>query len=273
MFPSSSELMSLAAAKKGEYKSAKPFPHIILDNFFNPTLLDGILEEFPTPGEIKWKKFDGTYEKKLASRGEDQFQPRVKSFFHYMNSATFLSFLEELTGIDALISDPFLNGGGLHQIQPGGLLKIHADFNKDSRTNLDRRLNVLVYLNKNWKEEYGGHVELWDEEMKSAQVKVSPLFNRLVVFSTTSTSYHGHPDPLKCPEGMTRKSMALYYYTNGRPQEEVRESHTTLFQLAANEKHLAEIENRKQARKLMKRKVVRVVKSLVPPLLMGKLAD
>lgn len=158
---------------------------------------------------------------------------------HYLNSQPFLEFLSNLTGIENLIPDPFFDGGGCHQIQPGGLLKIHADFNKHPKTKLDRRLNVLVYLNEDWHEEYGGHFELWDKEMKESKKKILPLFNRMALFSTTSTSYHGHPNPLTCPPDRTRKSLALYYYTNGRPADEQLEGledHTTLFKHRAEDK-------------------------------------
>ena len=146
------------------------------------------------------------------------------------NSSAFTKFLENLTGIEGLIPDPHFRGGGLHQVERGGYLDIHCDFNVYEKLNLDRRLNVLIYLNKDWKKEYGGDLELWDKNMTKAVARISPIFNRFVVFATDDYSYHGHPDPLKCPEDKTRKSLALYYYTNGRPSDEVSESHTTLFQ-------------------------------------------
>ncbi|EDK72835.1 conserved hypothetical protein [candidate division TM7 genomosp. GTL1] len=155
---------------------------------------------------------------------------------HYLNSQPFLEFLSILTGIDALMPDPYFEGGGAHQILPGGLLKIHADFNKSRLTGLDRRLNVLVYMNKDWNEDWGGHFELWDRDMMSAVKKIAPHFNRMAIFTTTSYSYHGHPDALKCPPDRSRKSLALYYYTNGRPAEEVKEDHRTLFQTRPSEK-------------------------------------
>ena len=142
---------------------------------------------------------------------------------------TFLQFLSEVTGIPNLISDPGFEGGGLHQIIPGGKLGVHADFNRHRDYGLDRRLNLLLYLNKDWREEYGGNLELWDRNMSKCEARVAPLFNRVMVFGTTDFTYHGHPDPLQCPEGMTRKSMALYYFSNGRPAEEVTGDHSTLF--------------------------------------------
>jgi hypothetical protein len=106
---------------------------------------------------------------------------------------------------------------------------VHADFNKHSTYDLDRRLNLLLYLNKDWPEEYGGHLELWDRQMQKCEAKVLPIFNRVLIFGTTDFTYHGHPDPLRCPEGVTRKSLALYYFSNGRPAEEVTGGHSTIF--------------------------------------------
>jgi hypothetical protein len=128
-----------------------------------------------------------------------------------------------------LIPDPRFDGGGLHQIVRGGKLGIHSDFNKHEAYGLDRRLNLLLYLNKNWREEYGGHLQLWDRNMTKCEAKISPHFNRMMIFGTTDFTYHGHPDALQCPEGMTRKSLALYYFTNGRPAEEVSGDHSTIF--------------------------------------------
>jgi hypothetical protein len=117
----------------------------------------------------------------------------------------------------------------MHQIVRGGKLGVHVDFNKHPHTKLDRRLNLLIYLNRDWEEEHGGHFELWDTEGKEFRKRVLPVFNRCVVFSTTEVSYHGHPHPLQCPEGQSRKSLAMYYYSNGRPASEVAARHSTVF--------------------------------------------
>jgi hypothetical protein len=226
------ELKAFAQSRREEYLSGDPFPNIYFDDFFIPERIDEVLEEFPDLTRKADIAFNDPNQVKLASKGEYRFGPRTKEFMHYLNSQPFLEFLSILTGIENLIPDPFFDGGGCHQIQPGGMLKIHADFNKHPVTKLDRRLNVLLYLNKDWKEEYGGHFELWDKDMKESRKKILPLFNRMAMFSTTSESYHGHPNPLTCPPDRTRKSLALYYYTNGRPEEEVIkgvEDHNTIF--------------------------------------------
>jgi 2OG-Fe(II) oxygenase superfamily len=246
----------LAESAHSEYLAAKPFPHIVFDNFFDPRLLDLVLEEFPKPGQIKWQSFDNAQEVKLASATEASFGPVTRLLFYHLNSMTFLDFLTRVTGIENLIADPGFEGGGLHQIVPGGKLGVHADFNKHRRYGLDRRLNLLLYLNKNWKEEYGGELELWDRDMTAKQAGVLPLFNRVMIFGTTDFTYHGHPEALRCPEGMTRKSMALYYFSNGRPAEEVTGEHSTVFR-ARNEEDF----------RLTRRQRLRsVARDLTPPI-------
>lgn len=229
--PDIHQLQAIAKQNRNKYTTAAPFPHIYLDNLFPESALEAILEEFPGTRQANWKQFDNNKEVKLAAKNEQDFGDATRQFIHMLNSRSFIDFLENLTGINGLIPDPYLEGGGLHMIKRGGMLKLHADFNKHPTTGLDRRLNVLVYLNKEWEEAYGGHLELWDQNMEKAMVKILPVYNRMAVFSTTSHSFHGHPDPLNCPEDRTRKSIALYYYTNGRPAEEVTASHSTIFKL------------------------------------------
>jgi hypothetical protein len=160
-----------------------------------------------------------------------------------------------------LVADSYYEGGGMHQIERGGKLAIHADFNKQGGTQLDRRLNVLLYLNEDWKDDYGGHFEMWNATMERCVKKVAPVMNRLVIFGTTDVSYHGHPDPLACPPTMTRKSLALYYYTNGRPAEEISGYHTTLFRARPGEDVGAALTSRRGE------KTRALVKDLLPPML------
>lgn len=227
------DLAGVAASCKKQYAEGSPFPHIAFDNFFDPAFLSEVVAEFPDLASLNSLQYNNPNEVKFASKGENGMGPRTKEFIHFLNSEPFLNFLQELTSIkETLVGDPYLIGGGLHEIKRGGLLKVHADFNKHSKTGLDRRLNVLVYLNQDWKEEYGGHFELWDRDMQRAEKKILPAFNTLAMFSTTDFSYHGHPDPLNCPADRSRRSIALYYYSNGRPAEEINAGlldHSTLF--------------------------------------------
>ena len=188
-------LQKTAGRHRLQYCSAEPFPHIVIDDFFVPELLTEILEEHKDFGQHVngAKRYATATEQKMASRNEDHFGTRTLQLMRSLNSSPFLRFLEKLTGIESLIADPHFVGGGLHTTRRGGFLKIHADFNKHPEFRLDRRLNLLVYLNKDWEEDWGGHFELWNPEMTACAKKVLPIFNRMVVFSTTSTSFHGQP--------------------------------------------------------------------------------
>ena len=208
---------------KNKFVSAKPFPYIEIDNFFDEKFLNNILDSFPKMSENKHNfNRNNKAEVKFATNLPENIPDNINKFIEYLNSYFFLNFLKDLTGIkEKLIPDPYLEGAGLHEIKTGGFLKIHSDFNLHPELKLNRRLNLLIYLNKDWKQEWGGHLELWDRDMKSCKVKIPPVFNKMVIFNTTDFSFHGHPEPLNCPNNVTRKSIALYYYTNGRPSNEI----------------------------------------------------
>lgn len=222
-------LAELAHEHRDDFKAMEPFPHVVLDNLFPDSLLDSVLDEFPTPADIEWTSFSDGAQKKLANQNESEIGPITRLLLYQLNSQTFISFLEALTAIDGLLPDPHLGGGGLHQIERGGFLKVHSDFNWHPKLRLDRRLNLLLYLNRGWEEAHGGHLELWRPDMTKCERRILPVFNRCVIFSTTDDTPHGHPEPLACPEGWTRKSLGLYYYTNGRPADERSPHHSSFF--------------------------------------------
>jgi hypothetical protein len=224
------KLARVAAEHRESYTRARPFPHAVLDNVLPEDALELALDAFPTAGSNVWQEYGNYYEAKLAARGEERLGDDISLLLYQFNSAPFLRFLEDLTGIKGLLPDPYFTGGGLHQIVRGGKLGIHADFSRHGQLPLHRRLNVLIYLNRDWKEEYGGDLELWDANVTQCCTKIAPLFNRMVIFTVTDWSFHGHPEPLACPEGMTRKSIALYYFTADRPTGETLEGkNSTLF--------------------------------------------
>lgn len=229
------KMRAITASVGDQYVRAEPYPHIVLDDLFDEHILRRIISEFPKPSDIEWMQYKNVREVKLASNRDEHFGPTTRLMLYHLNSAPFLTFLTELTGIRGLIADSYFDGGGMHQIQRGGKLAVHADFNIQSLTKLDRRLNALLYLNPDWQDEWGGHLELWDRNMTRCVKKIAPRFNRLVIFSTTDFTYHGHPDPLNCPEDVTRRSLALYYFTNGRPADETAEAHSTLFRARPGE--------------------------------------
>ena len=223
------DLTQLANDQKAVYQNNHPFPNIYFDNFFDVDYLRSVLSEFPNLDKAKGDiYYENPNEKKHATKGDASFGDNMRKMVYYLNSQPFLEFLQELTGIEeTLIPDPYYVGGGFHEIKSGGFLKLHVDFHKHQKTKLDRRINLLIYLNENWEEEYGGHFELWERDMSKCAVRIAPLFNRVAIFSTTGDSWHGHPDALTCPPDRSRKSIALYYYTNGRPENEVSKKDRT----------------------------------------------
>lgn len=222
-------LNKVAEAHQQEYQGNSPFPHIVIDGLIDEGIINKIVDEFPGPDDILWTQKSHEYSRKLACEKMSVMGGLTRLLLHEMNGGAFIRFLESLTGIRGILPDPHLKGGGLHQIEKGGFLDVHADFNYHEDLQLQRRLNVLLYLNRDWKEEYGGHLELWNETMDRCEKRILPTMNRMVIFNTTDTSYHGHPEPTDSPEGVTRKSLALYYYTKDRPQHEFSATHSTLY--------------------------------------------
>jgi len=227
------------------YSKAAPFPHIVMENFIKEDVLKRVSSEFPDLSKLKDSviKYNNSKEIKLAGKGMQVLSPAALELNTYLQSDLMMNWLNDLTSIkEPLISDPYLSGGGYHEIKTGGLLKVHADFNKHPRLNLDRRLNLLIYLNENWKDEWGGALQLFDKDMDKAIQTVYPRFNTAVIFTTTSYTYHGHPDALACPENRSRRSLAYYYFSTGRPQNEVStEKHSTLFKKRNGETFKADI--------------------------------
>jgi Rps23 Pro-64 3,4-dihydroxylase Tpa1-like proline 4-hydroxylase len=205
------------------YSNNSPFPSIVFQNFFDEDYLNQVLSDFPDLSKIdSSQKYMNKNEIKYANNNYKNFPESIRNFFDFLNSEYYLNFLQKLTSVkEKLVSDSQLNGGGLHEIKKGGKLKIHTDFSRHPSLELDRRINSLIYLNKNWKEEYGGYLELWDKDMLECKKKILPEFNKMVIFSTNDFSNHGHPDPVSCPVHQSRKSIALYYFSDGRPLEDL----------------------------------------------------
>jgi hypothetical protein len=223
-------LEGLAAQGAPIYQKAEPFSHISFDNFLHPEVLDEVLKEFPKVDDPQWQEYKSETENgKLASSAYEKIPPHTRYVLDQLNTPPFVQFLETLTGIEGLIPDPYYIGGGMHQTKPGGWLGVHVDFNQYEKLHLYRRINVLLYLNKEYKDEYGGHLELWDDAMTECKEKIAPLFNRCAIFTTSENSHHGHPDPLAFPDGTTRKSLAWYYYTVENGENIDKKAHTTLF--------------------------------------------
>lgn len=230
-------LDAVADREREGYQRAKPFPHVVLDGLFPDALLDEVVREAPTAEErAGWVEWDDANSVKRGLRADWTMGPTTRLLLGQFNSAPFINFLERLTCIAGLIPDPHFYGGGIHTIESGGYLRVHADFNHYPRLDLWRRINALLYLNRDWDDKWGGHLELWDRTLSSREAVIAPLFNRLVIFSITDTAYHGHPNPLETPPGVARRSLALYYYSVDRPAKELSDPHSTLWQPGVGER-------------------------------------
>ena len=222
-------LQRLAIELAPFYREAEPYPHVVIDGFLEAGVARELADRFPQPqDDIGWLHYGAeNFEVKMSCPSEERFPEVLRRAVHDMHSGPFVRFLEQLTGIDHLIPDPHLVGGGLHLTRSGGHLGVHSDFNWHEGLQAHRRINVLLYLTPDWMPAWKGELELWDRGARSCQKTVAPLFNRAVVFSTTSDSFHGHPSHW---EGTAnRQSIALYYYTTSRPDHEIESPHNTRY--------------------------------------------
>jgi hypothetical protein len=196
------------------YRVADPYPHVAIDGLLAPAIAEQALREFPSADSDGWTHWVHVNESKRGKNDRQSFPPAIGAIVDELRSPRFIAVLTKLTGIEGVFADDRLEGGGIHESVRGGFLNVHADFSvHPHHTDWQRRINVLVYLNKDWRDEYSGHLELWDRSMTRCVRKIAPTFNRCVIFNTDADSHHGHPDPLDTPEGVTRKSIALYYFS------------------------------------------------------------
>jgi 2OG-Fe(II) oxygenase superfamily len=222
------DLARRAEALGDSFRNASPFRHVVLEDFLPPEVLEHLIREYPGPTDIAWKMHGPgrtawkreADSAKLGCDDETQFPPFTRHFMAQLNSGVFLAFLERLTGIANLIPDPTYGHCGLHSTGRGGRLMMHTDTNRHPHGNdMHQVLNLIVYVNPDWKEEYGGHLELWNEARQPVR-RILPVANRAVLFHTGTRSLHGHPHPLTAPPGRRRNSLAVYYYLRERPASE-----------------------------------------------------
>ncbi len=197
--------------EKSKFLNSKFFPHIVFDNLINSKVLNKVSKEINN-SVSKAQPYYNYNVKKLAINRKKDFGKNTQKIIKYLNSRDFVKKLENLTGIKKLVADPKLEGGGIHIVKKGGFLNIHADFQSHIiNSQWSRKINLLLYLNKNWKKNFKGNLELWNQK-RTKKISILPKFNRAVIFYTGPTSYHGHPKPLNISNKMMRKSIALYYY-------------------------------------------------------------
>jgi hypothetical protein len=215
----------LAQTLTRQFREAQPFPHIAIDGLFSDAVLRRIVAEVPPIHSELWRVWgsganvdlDRPSSLKRGISEEALMGPITRGFLHSLNSATFLRFLERLSGISGLIPDPAFGGGGLHCTGRGARLLVHVDSDRHPLGNpFNQMVNLILYLNQDWDEAWGGHIELWSRDAKQCVQRIAPLFNRVVIFQSGTASYHGHPQPLACPPDRCRLSIATYYYVLNR---------------------------------------------------------
>lgn len=224
----------IALERAQDYQSAAPFPHIVLDDFLPIPLAQSLSAAFPHADAIDWVERDNENNRRRYQHDETRLPGLLRGMLRELNSRQFLLFLETLTGIPSLLPDPYLIGGGAHMSTTGDFLKIHADFNWHHKLQAWRRVNVLLYVPEQWQPEWQGALEFWDRAMTGPAVSVAPLFNRVVIFSTGEHSNHGQRLPNRCPPGVYRKVLNLYYYTSSRTDGDVADPHFTLYKPEAS---------------------------------------
>ena len=213
-------LYNLAEQNKEKFRSAEPFPHIVFDNFLNEKAYMLICDNHqvgrPASGEI----VDRCIGKYVT---ENRLDIPKRVIFYQFGAPKFIKFLNILTGIDDLELDVNLREAGYTTITPGGYLQVHKDFTHNSHTDMERRLNLFIFLNDNWEEQWGGSLSFWDIKTGNEVSSYLPIGNRCVIFQASNIAYHGHPEPLCCPENVLRKSFSTYYYTEstGIPRESI----------------------------------------------------
>lgn len=217
-------LQKLAEQYREDFVNAQPFRSVVIDNFLPDEIAMELVREFPGPNDIPWERGDeGAMRNnvrnlhKLGHSQEKDFGPLTRHVMLQFYSSTFLKFIGTLTGQYGLVMDPNYRGGGLHSTGPGGKLMVHADKSRHPNKRLDQIINLIYFLNPDWQEEWGGHLELWNKDLTECKRRILPVFNRMVIFQSGTNTFHGHPHPLACPENRRRNSFALYYYMIDRP--------------------------------------------------------
>ena len=199
---------------------SNPFDHWVIDNFLDSVDAEKLSKEFINYDSSQdVVHYQGWIAEKKTCNVWNRFPPLTYKTFSNLLSLDFVTHLSAITGITPLYPDIGLHGGGWHMHKAGGNLALHLDYSIHPKTQLQRKLNLIVYLEEEYKPEWGGGLEFWshDEENNRPLEKVKviePVFNRAVLFDTTQNSWHGFPQPITCPEGKMRKSFAVYYMTD-----------------------------------------------------------
>jgi hypothetical protein len=213
---------------RSEYQQAKPFKHLVMDNIFPTSLIENVTQEIPSMNGDNWVHQEDENLVKYNLRSVVQLRENGAKLVALLHSGTFLYFLSEVTEIWELLPDPYLQGAGFHLLPNNGKFNVHVDRNTAYETGLVRRLAMIIYLNKEWKHEYGGQLELWNADGSRCETVIEPTFNRTVIFEINHHNYHGVP-PVTCPKERTRNSFAVYYHTAATNSEKQIAPHTSIY--------------------------------------------
>lgn len=206
-----------------EWSTARPFSHVVIDNFFDQNVAQELADSFPSADSKIWWEYQNPLEVKLACSLWDKFPPSIYRAMFYLTSREFTQIIKQITG-ENVYADYGLHGGGLHCHRRGGKLNPHLDYSIHPKLKLQRKLNLIVYLSKDWDTSWRGGLTLYEHDPQTRRAgkpakTVDCLFNRAVLFDTTQNSWHGLPDEIQCPEEKTRNSIAVYYLQDPKTQD------------------------------------------------------
>lgn len=244
---------------------SEPFPNFCIDGFLHDEFAAQVCADYPSfeRATAQGKRFSAVNEQnKVQITDASRFPESVRRLHEALASPEWLDTVSHALNIPDLIADPKLKGGGIHVTGPRGCLDVHIDFNYVKERQLYRRVNVLVFLNREWDESWGGFLELWDAGVRKCYRSFAPVFNRCVAFETSDISYHG-VTAVRCPAGVSRSSFAAYYYTRQAPPGWNGEVHSTVFKARPDETYKRWIampverlvRNARQKRRLLTAKV------------------
>ncbi len=228
--------LKLALKNHKKYVRNKPFPHIYFDNFLPKKLALTLSNEYPKIKNVdkNWRVHKNKNVDRYFLEDSSLYKKNLKVFSMLINSRKFLLFLETLTGVESILPDPFFIGGGAMSTGKGGFLNVHADFNYHHKLQSWRKINVLFYFTPQWKKNWGGNLELWSKDKKRKVREIEPLFNRVIIFNTTSKSFHGQPKPISCPKNISRNVFSAFYYSNIKDKDSLSEPHFTRYSIKNN---------------------------------------
>jgi hypothetical protein len=240
------------------YRQALPFPHLVLDDLFPAAALRTIAEDFNNLPSPDWREFRTALQNRRATVPGSHLPHTVQAYFNFLYSGPFLRFLSRITGINNLIPDPDLHGGGMHEVSAGGRFEVHVDFVKHPCTGLTNRLAVITYLNEDWSVEDGGALELWELNPPRCRATVPPSFAKTVIMEQSERAAHGHPSPVR--DGRLRRSVIAYFYTAEAARKTGSDMLATTY--VPHEDHSSQQRAELVLRRIMPRFVIKYLKAI-----------